>query len=250
MKIKALVLGNDKIMRNVSNSLLAMGIEVVRLYEIPETITVLKQERFNIAVVDSTIEEVANVCFRLIWICRMRVVLMTEETQTDFDELQPLGIDAFISDQYKQDEFATKISAIAQKGNHQFDKINVLVIEDDKNIREAIRMFFRIFWPEAELTLSDEGFGGVNIAKNKSMDIVLLDLGLPDMNGFEVLNWIRGFSNVPIIILTANRDKEQIVRAIQSGANDYVVKPFKQIELMLRIRKAINQVMLQGVSKR
>jgi CheY-like chemotaxis protein len=248
MKIKTLVLGNSPMMQSINNSLLAMGSEVVRLYEIPETITVLKQEHLNLAVVDGTIPDIVNVCFRLIWICRLRVVIAAEDIRSIFNELLPLGIDGYLREQNEQNEFSAKIMAIAQKGSQQFEKINVLVVEDDRDIQEAIEMFFQIFWPEAELTQCRDGLSGVNAAKKKSMDVVLLDLGLPDIDGFEVLSSIRGFSNVPIVILTARRDKEQIIRAMQSRANDYVLKPFRQIELMLRIKKAINIGRVQGIT--
>jgi CheY-like chemotaxis protein len=249
MKIKTLVLGNNPMMQSVNNSLLAMGSEVVRLYELPETITVLKEENLNLAIVDGTIDEIVNVCFRLIWICRLRVVVASQNIQSIFNQLLPLGIDGYVKEQNEQNEFSARITAIAQKGNHQFDKINALLIEDDKYIQEAIELFFEIFWPEAELTVCRDGLTGVNTTKKKNFDVVLLDLGLPDIDGFEVLNSIRGFSNVPIVILTARRDKEQIIRAMQSRANDYIVKPFRQIELMLRIKKAINLGRVQGIMK-
>jgi CheY-like chemotaxis protein len=250
MKIKTLVVGDGALMQTVSNSLIAMGAEVVRFYELPETITVLKQEHFNLAVVDSTLEDIVNICFRLIWICRLRVAVATHDVQTAYDQLQHLEIDTFINDQYEQAEFSAKITAIAQKGNCQFDKINVLVIEDDKFIQDALDMFFRIFWSEAELTFCRDGENGVNAAKKKAFDVILLDIGLPDMDGFEVLSWIRLFSNVAVVILSAQRDKEQILRAMQSGASDYIVKPFKQIDLMLRVQKAIKSGRVHNITQR
>jgi DNA-binding response OmpR family regulator len=237
MKLKVLALGDEDLTRWVANSLMARGIEVVRFSAVPEIMTKLKQENFDLAVVDSRMEDLTNVCFRLIWLCRLRIAVVTKDIQTDWSELRSLGVDAFISENSGPAELDADIEAIARKGCHQFSHIQVLVIEDDKYIREAIRLCFRIFWPEAEVSFADEGQAGITLAKNKPPDVILLDLGLPDINGFEVLNRIRTFSQVPVIILTATRDQENVVRAIQSGANDYVVKPFKQIELMPRVRK-------------
>jgi CheY-like chemotaxis protein len=252
MKIKTLVLGDGSFIQSVSNSLIAMGAEVVSFYELPEAVTVLKQDHYNLAVVDGTLDDIVNVCFRLIWICRLRVAVAVaaQDVQSTYKKLEHLGIDTFITDQYEQSEFNAKITAIALKGPCEFDKSNVLLIEDDKHVQEALKLYFHIFWAEAELTCCNDGLNGVNTAKKKVFDLILLDLGLPDMDGFEVLSWIRLFSNVPVVILTAQRDKEQILRALQSGASDYIVKPFKQIDLMLRLQKAMKSGRVHGITQR
>lgn len=252
MKTKALVLGDGIFIQSVSNSLIAMGTEVTSLYELPEAVSVLKQDHYNLAVVDGTLEDLVHVCFRLIWLCRLRVAvaIAAQDVQSVYKKLENLEIDAFITDQYAQTEFAAKITAIALKGPCQFEKNNVLLIEDDRHVQEALKLFFHIFWPEAELTCCNDGLNGVNTAKRKVFDLILLDLGLPDMDGFEVLSWIRLFSNVPVVILTAQRDKEQILRALQSGANDYIVKPFKQIDLMLHIQKAMRSGRIHGITQK
>jgi CheY-like chemotaxis protein len=247
MKVKTLVLGNNSIMQAVTNSLIASGSEVVRLYEIPETITVLKHEQLDLVVLDGALEDLVNTCFRLIWICRLRVLVATSEIQSIYKELQPLGIEGYIGAQNEQNEFTTRITAIAQKGSIQFDKINVVLIEDDKHIQDAIKLFFQILWPEVNLTVCRDGRNGISETEKKIPDIILLDLGLPDMDGFEVLSRIRLSSRVPIVILTGQRDKEQIIRAMQSGADDYIVKPFKQIDLMLRVKKTVNLGRLQSL---
>jgi two-component system, OmpR family, response regulator VicR len=116
-----------------------------------------------------------------------------------------------------------------------------MVIEDDKYIREAVRLCFKIFWPEADVNFADDGQSGIVNTRSYSPDIILLDLGLPDISGYDVLAALRTFTQAPVVILSATRDKENIVKAIQSGANDYIIKPFKQIELMPRIKKLIQQ---------
>ncbi len=75
--------------------------------------------------------------------------------------------------------------------------------------------------------------------KAQPADIVLLDLGLPDISGLDVLRQIRAFSQVPVVMLSATIEKDYIVRSIQEGVSDYSVKPFKQIELMSRIKKQV-----------
>jgi DNA-binding response OmpR family regulator len=242
MKLKALVLGHEETTQMICNLLVARGIEVTRLYEVPETINILKQENFNLAVVDSSINDIESVCFRLIWVCRIRVAVTAKESDIDWNTLKSVGVEDFVSVNSDENQLVQYLEEIAHKGSYKFNKIKVIAIEDDKHIREAIRFFFQIYWPEAQVNFAAGGEDGVNLAKSKPADIILLDLGLPDISGFEVLNWIRNFSTVPIIILTAAREKDLIVKAIQSGANDYVVKPFKQMDLMPRIRRNIDVV--------
>jgi CheY-like chemotaxis protein len=244
MKIKALVLGYGENTEYLSNVLIAKGIEPAKLYELPETLNLIKQENYDFAVVEDSISDIDSVCFRLIWACRIRVAVVLRDPQSDVDSLRNIGVEDFVFLNAYEEELEKTLSDIAHKGSYKFGKIKVAVIEDDKHIREAIRLFFKIYWPEADVEFAAGGEDGVKLVKNKNRDIVLLDLGLPDISGFEVLNWIRNFSDIPIIILTAAHEKELVIKAIQSGANDYVVKPFKQMDLMPRIRKYIEMVSL------
>jgi DNA-binding response OmpR family regulator len=237
MKFKILALGNEEMTQWVENSLISKNIEVVRLNALPDTLINLKQDNFNLAVVSNKLEDLKNVCFRVVWLCRIPVAILGGKNQEDQDELISLGVSAFISDSSGQAELAADVSALAARRYPQFKSVRVMAIEDDKYIREAIRLCFKIFWPEADVSFSDDGASGIENTLSLSPDIVLLDLGLPDMTGYEVLTRIRAFSQAPIIILSATRDKENIVKAIQSGANDYIIKPFKQIELMPRVKK-------------
>ena len=245
MKLKVLTLGDEDLTQWISNSLRERGIEVIRFSSAPEAINKLKQESFNLAVVDSTMEDLSNVCFRLIWLCRVRTAVLIRDIQTDWSELRSLGVEAFISENSGPAKVSAIIEEIGRLGNYQFDKIKVLIVEDDEQTREALRLTFQICWPEAEVSFADEGQAGITLARHKPQDVILLNLGLPDINGFEVLNQIRAFSQVPVIILTANRDKENVIRALKSGADDYIVKPFKQSQLMVKVRKMVNQGLTQ-----
>jgi DNA-binding response OmpR family regulator len=242
MKLKVLALGSEDITRWISNSLFMKGAEVISLPTFTEKFSEVKAAKYDLAVIDSNIAELDNICFRLIWFCRLRVVIVTSDTNRDWSELKLLGVDAFISTNTETAELAADLEAIAHKGSPIFPKFNVLVIEDDDHICEAIRLCFRIFWPETDVVFAMNGQSGVEIFKTKPADILLLDLGLPDISGFEVLKQIRAFSRVPVVILSATVEKEYIVKAIQAGATDYVVKPFKQIELMSRLKKQLQPI--------
>ena len=119
--------------------------------------------------------------------------------------------------------------------------MKVLVIEDDPEIVEAISLAFGIRWPEAELVSSRLGDRGIELVESEAPDIVILDLGLPDISGFEVLKRIRLFSIVPIIILTVSAEESHIVKGLEWGADDYIVKPFRQLELMARAKAVLRR---------
>jgi two-component system response regulator VicR len=119
--------------------------------------------------------------------------------------------------------------------------MKVLVIEDDKEIVDAISLAFQIRWPEAKVVSTRLGQKGVELVETESPDIVVLDLGLPDINGFEVLRQIRRFSNVPTIILTVRSDESDVVKGLEWGADDYITKPFRQLELLARVKSLIRR---------
>jgi len=114
--------------------------------------------------------------------------------------------------------------------------MKVLIIEDDQEIVEAISLAFQIRWPEAKLVSTQFGEKGVELIESENPDVVILDLGLTDISGFEVLKQVRFFSAVPIIILTVRSDEADIVKGLEWGADDYMVKPFRQMELLARIK--------------
>ncbi|MCL2475232.1 MAG: response regulator transcription factor [Chloroflexi bacterium] len=114
--------------------------------------------------------------------------------------------------------------------------MKVLIIEDDTEIVDCVDIAFRVGWDAAHIISCGLGKEGIALAEKENPDAVILDLGLPDINGFEVLKSIRRFSDVPVIILTACSEEQDIVFGLELGANDYIVKPFKQMELLARIK--------------
>lgn len=114
--------------------------------------------------------------------------------------------------------------------------MKVLIVEDDHEIVEILSLAFEIRWPEAKLVSTHLGEKGVEMVESENPDIVILDLGLPDISGFDVLKEIRTFSTVPILILTVRGEEADIVKGLEWGADDYMVKPFRQLELLSRTR--------------
>lgn len=119
--------------------------------------------------------------------------------------------------------------------------MKVLLVEDDREIIDAITLAFKIRWPEAEVVFTRLGRKGIELAESETPDIVIIDLGLPDISGFDVLREIRSFSNVPTIILTVRTDEVDVVKGLEWGADDYIVKPFRQLELLARVKSLIRR---------
>ena len=114
------------------------------------------------------------------------------------------------------------------------DKPAILIVEDDKSIRNMIAVT-----AEAEgypFYTAENGREALLASVSKKPDIVLLDLGLPDMDGVEVIRKIRSWSEMPIIIVSARSDDRDKVEALDAGADDYITKPFSVEELLARVR--------------
>ncbi len=115
--------------------------------------------------------------------------------------------------------------------------ISVLVIEDDKSIQNFIRITLKSKGYNS--VFADDGLTGISYFYANNPDIILLDLGLPDIDGMEVLSQIRKESDIPIIVVSARGMEQEKVSALDEGADDYLTKPFHAGELLARIRVAL-----------
>jgi DNA-binding response OmpR family regulator len=120
-------------------------------------------------------------------------------------------------------------------------RMKALIVEDAKDIAEVIETTLLVRWPDAQIWKSNDGGKAPGMVEAHSPDVVLLDLGLPDIDGFDVLKRVREFSDVPVIILTARGDEVSRVKGLEAGADDYVIKPFSHIELLARIRAVLRR---------
>jgi two-component system KDP operon response regulator KdpE len=115
----------------------------------------------------------------------------------------------------------------------------LLVIEDEAPLRRALRIFLEAH--DYAVVIAATGTEGLALAAREHPDAVILDLGLPDMDGVHVATALRGWSNVPIVVLSA-RDAESVkVAALDAGADDYVTKPFGMNEFLARLRAALRR---------
>lgn len=115
----------------------------------------------------------------------------------------------------------------------------VLVVDDEKMIVKGLR--FSLLQDQMEVDCAYDGEEAVEMAKKKEYDIILLDIMLPKMDGFEVCQQIREFSNVPIIMLTAKGDDMDKILGLDYGADDYVTKPFNVLEVKARIKAILRR---------
>ena len=115
----------------------------------------------------------------------------------------------------------------------------VLVIDDDPALVRALDINLRA--RGYQVHAAGTGAGALRLAATHAPDAVILDLGLPDMDGSEVIAGLRGWTGVPILVLSAREQPRQKVAALDAGADDYVVKPFGMDELLARLRAAIRR---------
>lgn len=115
----------------------------------------------------------------------------------------------------------------------------VLVVDDEPALARALAINLRAHgW---EVVTAADGRGALEAVAKTHPDVVLLDLGLPDMEGAEVIAGIRGWTKVPIVVLSARQHGEDKIEALDLGADDYVTKPFAMNELMARLRSAVRR---------
>jgi two-component system KDP operon response regulator KdpE len=115
----------------------------------------------------------------------------------------------------------------------------IVVIDDEPQIRRFLDISLRA--QGYKVALAASGREGLDVLAAHGADLVVLDIGLPDLDGHEVLRELRGWSQVPVIMLTVRAGEEEKVAALDAGANDYVTKPFGTQELMARIRALLRQ---------
>ena len=115
----------------------------------------------------------------------------------------------------------------------------VLVVDDERAIRQALSINLRA--RDYEVTAVGDGASALAAAASDPPDVVILDLGLPDMDGNDVIEGLRGWSSAPIIVLSARTGQGDKVVSLDGGADDYITKPFGMDELLARLRAALRR---------
>jgi two-component system, OmpR family, KDP operon response regulator KdpE len=120
--------------------------------------------------------------------------------------------------------------------------MKILVIDDAPDVIESVRLGFTLQWREVEVLGAGAGEQGLDMVEQELPDLVLLDVGLPDIDGYEVLRQIRAFSDVPVVMLTARDGTLDLVKGLELGADDYVTKPFNHLELLARVKAVLRRL--------
>ena len=119
--------------------------------------------------------------------------------------------------------------------------MKILIVEDDPDVVEVVTLCFSLRWPDAHVISSSTGEDALAHVEKDKPDLVLLDIVLPDMDGFQVCREIREFSDVPVVMLSARDTEVDKVRGLEMGADDYITKPFSHLELLARVRAVMRR---------
>jgi two-component system KDP operon response regulator KdpE len=128
--------------------------------------------------------------------------------------------------------------------------MKILIVDDEPDLIESVRLGFTLQWREVDVIGAGSGEAGLDVVEREHPDIVLLDVGLPDIDGFEVLRQLRAFSDVPVVMLTARDDSMDKVKGLELGADDYVTKPFNHLELVARVKALLRRLEMPAPSSR
>ncbi len=116
-----------------------------------------------------------------------------------------------------------------------------LVALGDGNVKDSVKQALEIGYPECEVFYIDSGKHCVELVRNNAPDIVILDASAEDLSTHGVISRIRNFSDVPILVLSYIRQESQIVQTLESGADEYLVKPIHAMEIITRIRALLKR---------
>jgi two-component system, OmpR family, KDP operon response regulator KdpE len=128
--------------------------------------------------------------------------------------------------------------------------MRILVVDDEPDVIESVRLGFELQWREVDVLGAADGETALDVVEQEHPDIVLLDIGLPDIDGFEVLRRLRAFSDAPVVMLTARDDAMDKVKGLELGADDYVTKPFNHLELMARVKAVLRRLNMPAPTSR
>jgi len=123
-------------------------------------------------------------------------------------------------------------------------KNQLLIIDDEAQIRKLLEI--TLTSNDYEVKFAENGLEGIRMAATFNPNLILLDLGLPDVDGQLILKQLREWFHNPIMILSVKNDEQEIVKALDNGANDYLVKPFRTLELLARVRAHLKNNVLEN----
>ena len=124
--------------------------------------------------------------------------------------------------------------------------MKVLVVDDSPDVAEVVGLCFELRWPGTNILTATDGEDALVQMEQESPELVILDIGLPEMDGFQVCKEIRRTSSVPIIMLSVRNEDVDIARGLEAGADDYITKPFSHIEFLARTHAVMRRISGSG----
>jgi len=124
--------------------------------------------------------------------------------------------------------------------------MQVLIIDSDTSASEAVSLCFALRWPEAEVVVATYAQEAFRLLEEQPFDLILIDVALPDRDGFQVCQELRESFVIPIIVVTARNSEMDRVRGLEMGADDYIAKPFSHLELLARIKAVLRRYQSQS----
>jgi DNA-binding response OmpR family regulator len=235
MSIRVLSLGNPNKNQKVASSLKGTRVDFVPITNNVEAYETLNQEKFDLFLLDAAIPDYETVCQQVSSQHNLPVALLYQTGEADWKKYRSINAQGFISEESNKDELVAQLKSISRPLKSQDHKIKILVIEDDEEIRETLKLTFKIYCPNMDILFASKGQDGIDLAGANKLDAVLLDLILPDKSGFEVLTALKKVSKAPVIILTADHNKDNQIKAAKMGATDYILKPYKLNDLVSKL---------------
>ena len=119
--------------------------------------------------------------------------------------------------------------------------MRALIVDQDSEVAEAVSLTFGMTWPDSETISASSGDSGIYLAGSESPNLVILEIDMPDMDGFSICKEIRRFSDVPLIMLTERSKEGDVVRGLQVGADDYIIKPLRGLVFMAKVKAVLRR---------
>jgi DNA-binding response OmpR family regulator len=243
-----MLLGNYNVYRRIAGSVRNSGIKLHCETDVYEAARRMKLEQFDLILIDSGIDDLERICSRLSWLGRVPVAVLVKSGSVDWKMMNNLNVEGFIPVDEGRVEMIACFQAIVRRFIARSSKIKILAIEDDEYTQESLKMSLDIYWPEAEMFFAGSGGSGIKALLDKKPDIILLDLVLPDVSGLEVLKTLRLLNGSPVIMISGDNSRENIVNSILLGASDYILKPYESLDLLSRIRNQVNRKSLMNIN--
>src|SRR5512135_753364 len=120
--------------------------------------------------------------------------------------------------------------------------MKILIVDDEPDVIKVVTMSFNLQQPDWQILSARDGETALDLVDRERPDLVLLDVAMPEMDGFQVLKEIRRFTDTPVIMLTAKDDEMSKVMGLERGADDYITKPFSHLELLARVRTVLRRI--------